>query len=115
MTEMPGPAKIRADRKLRQRAVQRRLEPPSHFRAGLVHIPTKHVFKIRREIPGLLNSPAHFPVFSFMIRSPMERISIEEYGVNGPSIALSNSASSSGLSVSKSKGFWVSSQTCFSP
>ncbi len=37
-----------------------------------------------------------------------------EYGVNGPLMGLSNSASSFGLSVSKSNGLFVSSQTCFS-
>jgi hypothetical protein len=50
-----------------------------------------------------------------MMRSPMDRISCGEYGVNGPSTALTNSASSSGLSVSKSNGLFVSSQTCLSP
>ena len=115
MLEMAGPSQVRSKRKLGQRLVQRHLESPSHFHTCLVNIPGKHVFKIRHEIPGLLNGPAHWPCFSLMMRSPMERISSDEYGVNGPSMALSNSASSSGLSVSKSSGLCVSSQTCFSP
>src|SRR5690348_4177590 len=100
MTKMTGPAEVRQGSKLYERTVQCRLKPPSHFRPRSINVPRKQVLIIRDETIGLLNGPGHLPRLFMRIRSPMARISSDEYGVNGPSTAFSNSASSSGLSVS---------------
>ena len=89
-------------------------EPPRYFLSGFVYVPTKPARNVRLEELGLLNRQAH-PRFSRMIRLQASRISAAEYGVKGPLAALSNSASSSGLSSSSPSAARGSNATCLFP
>ena len=101
MSEAPERSHIGLLPKFGQCQFNCRQEPPRHFLSRLIYVPGKLAGNIRLEKLGFLNRQTH-PRFSRTIRSQVSRISVAEYGVKGPLAALSNSASSSGLSSSSS-------------
>src|ERR1035438_3184791 len=99
MSEAPERSHIGLLPKLGQCQFNCRQKPPCYFLSRLIDVAGKLAGNIRLEKLGFLNRQTH-PRLSRTIRSQAWRISVAEYGVKGPWAALSNSASSSGLSSS---------------